>query len=216
MLNIRDKNKIFFTSDTHFNHNPNWEIPLWKMRGFTSVTEHNDAIFKSINDTVKEDDYLFHLGDFCLNTPPDKFDALIERINCQNVYMLFGNHPNSHFKNVYKPMVKSILKENYTDESEIYPLRYKNIIYIGNYYEAVLGGRFIVMSHYPLMIWNEVKNGAVCLVGHSHGACEYTNSKGEYGKILDVSYDEFKHPLSLQEVIDIVSNKKYRPIDHHL
>ena len=60
---------IWFTSDTHFSHanitGP--KISKWKSgyRIFDSVDEMNKNITESFNKYVKEDDILYHLGDFC-------------------------------------------------------------------------------------------------------------------------------------------------------
>src|ERR1035437_7546634 len=150
MINIKetDDQKLYLSADFHLNHNPKWENPIWKMRGFNSAVEMTDGIIKSVNDIVRPNDILVFLGDLCLNTTLPQFEELIARLSCQNIYMLHGNHPNPHYKNIYLPMVKNILGENYTPDSEIYPLRYKNIIYIGHYAEAVLNGQMCILCHY--------------------------------------------------------------------
>jgi len=56
-----ESKKIFFTSDTHFNHDREW---VFKARGFSNIKEHNDCLIKNINELVRENDILFHLGDF--------------------------------------------------------------------------------------------------------------------------------------------------------
>ena len=59
---------IWFTSDTHFNHTniAGPKVSSWKSgyRDFGSVQEMNAALIKNINDCVKEDDILYHLGDW--------------------------------------------------------------------------------------------------------------------------------------------------------
>lgn len=217
MLTFKDTDtqKTYVSTDFHLKHDPKWDNPIWKMRGFNSAIEMTDEIIDSVNNTVMPDDNLIYLGDFCLNTSIEQFEVLISRINCKNIYMLWGNHANPHYKQIYKPLVKTILGEQYTDESEIYPLRYKNIIYLGHYAEVIINGYICVLSHFPLLIWNNVKNGSIQLTGHSHGNCEATNSKNMTGKILDCGWDEFKKPLSFPEILAIVESKRYKSIDHH-
>ena len=201
------------TSDTHLHHNRDF---VWKSRGFSSVVEHDNAVIDSINTTVKSDDILLHLGDLCLNTKIDEFEQLISRVNCKNIYMLWGNHPNPHYKNVYIPMVKKILGENYTSESEVYPLRYKNIIYVGHYAEIILGGQFCVLSHYPIYVFNEMAHGSWMLCGHSHYGCPLTKSDNLYGKILDVGWDGHGKPWSIEEIKTVMNEKRFVAVDHHL
>ena len=152
-----------------------------------------------------------------VSTPPHpNFEELLGRFHCQNIYMLHGNHRNPHYKNIYKPLVKQILGDKYTDDSEVYPLRYRNVVYIGHYAEAILNGQMFILSHFPYMIWDHEQHGGICLTGHSHSSCPQTNSKGTYGRILDCGWDEFRKPLSVSEIINIVHPKKIISIDHHI
>ncbi len=207
-----EEQKIYVTSDWHLNHKQEF---VWKSRGHNSIEEHNKSIFKITNEIVRENDILFNLGDFTLNSSVGEFEGFLSQIKCQNVYMLWGNHPNKHYKEIYRPLIKGILGENYTDNSELYPIRYRNIVYIGHYAEVILNKQMFVLSHFPFMIWHHNQQ-SVCLTGHSHSSCPKTNSKGTYGRILDCSWDEFKRPLSLAEINAIVKNKTYSPIDHHV
>lgn len=211
MLNFSGRN-IFFVSDTHFSHKQPF---VWQKRGFPSIEAHNETILQSINDTVGDNDVLFHLGDFCLNTTIDEFELLISKIRCQNVYLQMGNHANPHYKQAYKPVVQRLLGNAYTSESEVFPLRYKNIIYINHYIEITVNGQFIVLSHFPHLVWNHSGKGSWMLCGHSHSDCPMTNSGGSYGKILDVSYDEHRKPLSFDEIKCVMDTKTILSVDHH-
>ena len=217
MFNFRDtaEQQIYVSSDFHLNHNPKWGNPIWKMRGFTSATEMTDGIIKSINDTVRANDILIFLGDFCLNTTLLQFEDLLSRIACQNVYMMMGNHPNPHYKNVYLPMVKQILGESYTSESEVYPLRYKNAVYIGPETEMVLNGQYVVLSHYPIYVWNNMAHGAWMLCGHSHNGCPLSRGDTTHGKILDVGWDGHGKPWSMTEIQEVMNKKQILVVDHH-
>ena len=210
-LRTTDQN-VFFTSDWHWNHGQSF---VWEKRGYASVQTHNEALIKSINDSVGQEDILFNLGDLVLNCSIEQFESLISRIICQNIYLMAGNHSNPHFKNIYKPMVQKLLGDNYTPESEVYPLRYKNVVYINHYMEISVNDQFIAMSHYPNLIWNHSGKGSWMLCGHSHSSCQMTNSKSNYGKILDVGFDEFKRPLTFQEVKKIMDIKIISAVDHH-
>lgn len=62
---------IWFTSDTHYAHTniAGQKVSSWGSgyRGFDSVGEMNDTLIKNINDCVKENDILYHLGDWQIN-----------------------------------------------------------------------------------------------------------------------------------------------------
>ena len=55
------KNNIFFTSDTHFNHE---NIIKYCSRPYVDKNEMNEDLIKRWNSVVKENDIVFHLGDF--------------------------------------------------------------------------------------------------------------------------------------------------------
>lgn len=214
MLNFQENNrqKIFVTADTHWHHNKDF---VWKSRGHASLQEHDEFVITKINEVVMKDDILFHLGDLCLNTKLDEYEQLISRINCQNIYMLFGNHPNPHFKNIYKLMVKKILGENYTEDSEVYPLRYKNIIYMGHYLECIINGQFVVICHYPIYVFNEMMHGSWMLSGHSHYGCNLTKAENPSGKILDVGWDGPNKPWTFDQIRNVMNSKRFIELDEH-
>jgi calcineurin-like phosphoesterase family protein len=208
-----DNCKVYFSSDFHLNHSPKWPIPIWKGRGFESVTEMNDAIIKSINSSVRSTDILFFLGDFVLNCSESQFEEFLSRINCQNIYMLFGNH-NSCVWNVYQREVTKW--SNWNEEGlqpgagdldtlvpicEVYPFRYRNVIFIGNYAEVIVDRRIFVITHYPIHSWNNQKRGSIHLYGHQH--CE-NNPQG--GRRMDVGWDRDKRPYSADEIWNKLSN----------
>jgi calcineurin-like phosphoesterase family protein len=224
-----DDTKVYFHSDWHYNHAPRWDVPIWKQRGYNSVEEMNVDIIKNVNETIRAQDILIYLGDISLNCAEDQFERFISQINCQNIYTLFGNH-NSPVWTIYRREIGRWLEKNYNhgldqigepyilnqeSDTEIYPFKYKNIIFIGNYAEFIVDGQHIVASHYPFMIWNKMSSQTWCLVGHSHGGCSNTNTQNKYGRILDVGYDEHKKPLSFYEIKSIMDSKKFIPIDRH-
>ena len=58
-----DGDRLFFTSDTHFNHT---NILQYCNRPFKIVDQMNETIITNWNNVVEPDDIVFHLGDFCL------------------------------------------------------------------------------------------------------------------------------------------------------
>lgn len=224
MLNLRetDTSKIFVTSDLHLGHlGPVGSTPIWESRGYIYPAHHDANVIRIINETVRSTDTLIFLGDFCLNTKIEQFEQYIGQIQCQNILFLWGNHNNPHEKQVYRKEVEKINKicgvTSYTGclDLEIYPLRYKNIVYMGHKVECVLHNQYVVLCHYPIWVWNEMKHGAWMLCGHSHYSFPQTRSDNKEGKILDVGWDGHGKPWSLQEIADVMNTKQVIGIDHH-
>jgi calcineurin-like phosphoesterase family protein len=205
MLHLKDKEdqKVYVTSDLHLGHQRDF---VWAARKYSSAQEHDEGVIQTLNEVVRPNDILIMLGDLCLNLTMDKVDGYLDRIKCQNLYCLWGNHNNPHEKAVYKKLVPS---------GEQYPVRYKNMVYYGHYVEAVLNGQFVVLFHYPIMVWNEMKNGAWHLCGHSHYSLPASQAECSDGKILDVGWDGHGKPWSLPEIAEVMATKNIVALDHH-
>lgn len=236
-LNIKtdDNFNVWFSSDFHLNHQgPKGGVPLWQSRGYKSPEDMTDQIIAKVNELVMPDDYLFYMGDWCLNTTEDKFESDLARINCRNILMIWGNH-NNPVRRVYEREVNRSLagqingdfkwydpthKRGFVDtrwmgKVEVYPFRYKNIVFCGDYMEAVVDGLYICMCHYPIDVFNEMRNGAVMLCGHSHYTYDKTRDTCLENKRLDMSWDGHLRPLSINEVKSIMAKKGLVAIDHH-
>lgn len=83
---------IFFISDTHFSHENSWKkfknsdgTPL---RPFSSTEEMDETMVENWNNTVKEGDHIYHLGDI---TIPKRGLEFIKRLNGKK-RLIMGNH----------------------------------------------------------------------------------------------------------------------------
>ena len=129
-FSTKDQN-LFFTSDTHFWHE---NILKFCNRPFSSIEEMNDTIINNWNSVVKENDIVFHLGDFCF-CGSDKFKELIETLNGR-IYLILGNHDwktikqwhATKFEGVYQQMSIKI------DGRKIYLNHFPFLCYAGTYY----------------------------------------------------------------------------------
>ena len=211
--------KVFFTSDTHWNHNPKWKVPLWETRGYKSIEESNAHIIAVTNQIVGENDILFHLGDLTLNCDEAQFETFIGSLKCKTIYTLWGNHNNPANK-IYRNEVQKTfhpLMETYIVESniEVYPFRYKNLVFLGNYVEVIVDGKYFILAHYPIYVFNYMKEGAMHLCGHSHYNLPLSQADDTSSKILDVGWDGWARPLSVSEVVYIMNKKGTLKVDHH-
>jgi len=222
-LKQTDDQKVYFISDLHHFHNPvRWAVPLWKQRGYESVTEMNEDQITTINKIVRPNDILWHLGDITLNCSESQFEEFITRLQCQNIYCLWGNH-NSPTWAIYQRQIQKIKDTTKVHELtgsaediEIYPLRYRNLVFFGNYQELVVDGQCMVLEHYPVHVWNNMKDGVWHLCGHSHYNLPFSKAENLESKILDVGWDGQLKPYSMDDLRTIMNKKKiFDAGDHH-
>ena len=203
-----DDHHVYFTSDTHFNHDKAF---IYEARGYKNRYEHNDALIEKINQVVRPEDTLIHLGDFCLNITMPEFEQILARINCQNIAYVWGNH-NSCILRQYE---ETLHDEYDRDDIEVYPYTIGKITYLGYYKEVVVNGHQIILHHYPHQIWNQMQNNAWQLSGHSHYTNPSTQLDHADNKILDVGWDGHGKPLSFSEIRNIMINKNHVKKDNH-
>ena len=99
---------IFFTSDTHYAHKnicvgvSEWDDKTKSCRKFQTLEEMNELIVNNINKYVKENDILYHLGDWSFGGINNIWEFR-KRINCKNIYLVPGNHDHHIKKNKILP-----------------------------------------------------------------------------------------------------------------
>jgi calcineurin-like phosphoesterase family protein len=178
-------NNIWFTSDTHFGHkNICRGTTVWKdgFRDFDCPAEMNEIIIENINNFVKENDTLYHLGDWSMGNPFFNIIEVRKRINCKTIHLILGNHDPFIRKN------KMNCKDLFSSVRDMAV--------------EIINNKPITMCHYPMHTWGARHRGKSWhLHGHTHGhmnGTEYYNDK----RALDVGIDthpEFR-PYSFDEV----------------
>ncbi|MGA1805241.1 metallophosphoesterase family protein [Rhizobium sp. HT1-10] len=131
---------IFFTADTHFG-DP--RVLRLDRRPFASMAEHDAALIELWNETVAEEDEVWHLGDVMTargGTP----EALLARLRGRKHLIIGNNDPDT-------------VTEAKGWES------------VQHYRELTVDGTRLVLCHYPFRTWNQIGKRAINLHGHSHG-----------------------------------------------
>ena len=185
-----NKASLWFSADSHYFHKK-----LVQPRGFSSVEEMNETIINRLNEKVGRKDALFFLGDFSMGAPRD-IPLLRKRINCQHIYLVYGNHDEEirRHKELQTLFVKIY---------DLHRLRLKRFEY---------GKLDIILSHYSLRVWEKSHYGSLHIFGHSHGSL-----RGELGRSMDVGVDTNNfYPYSLDDIYQKLSNKSFIPVDHHI
>jgi calcineurin-like phosphoesterase family protein len=193
-MRIRDKNfnkdKLFFTSDTHFCHT---NIIKYCNRPFNNVEDMNKAIIDNWNQVVPEDGIVFHLGDFALNASTKSVQHILHSLNGTK-YLLIGNHEKAALS---KEFLRNLWEGIY-DIAEIY-VKDEEISYKEQH---------IMMCHYPMISWNASHRGSWQLFGHVHGGLSNKGVINHAPTQLDVGVDchDYK-PISYQEVKEIITKQ---------
>jgi calcineurin-like phosphoesterase family protein len=228
---------IFFTSDTHYHHkNIVKGTTTWtntggihnaqNVRDFSTLEEHDQAIIDNINKTVKQNDILYHLGDWSFGGIKQIWE-LRRRVNCKNIHFILGNHDH----HIERSSVLELSYEDYmkygpngeslynirlikTDERRVGHINMKDLFNsVTHYHEITIHGHMIVLCHFAFRVFNKSHHGAWNLYGHSHGTLEHT----PYGKSMDVGIDthpEFR-PYHFDEVKSIMDKRVTLLVDHH-
>ena len=176
--------KIFLTSDLHLGHDREF---MYKPRGFTSIEEHDEAIFKRWNSVVSDNDIVYILGDLMLGDNEQGIRKLEELCGTFNV--VIGNHDTDTRVELFKncPKIKSILYADF--------LKYK-------------GYRFF-LCHYPTLTANlekeYLKQCTINLFGHTH---QKTNFYNDIPFMYHVGMDSHDcYPVLLNDIIEDCKNK---------
>jgi calcineurin-like phosphoesterase family protein len=204
--------KLFFTSDTHYNHKnicrgvSGWKdedgnVPVSQTRDFKTLDHMNNVIVESINSVVGEDDILFHLGDWSFGGF-DNIEEFRNRINCKNIHLILGNHDH-HIEN-NKDNIQRLFSSVH---------QYLRLQVSVNF----SGKHDFVLMHYPIASWHNMNDNVIHLHGHVHLP---PDKKLSQGKAMDVGVDGNNMvPYSLGEILNIMSkqpiSKLSLPQDHH-
>ena len=152
-----------------------------------SVEEMNRKVIDAINECVAADDRLYILGDFTYRLPLAEAVRLRERIECQNVTLIRGNH-DGDWEDSDVPQIW----EDVRDYLEIAP--------------GYAKGHRLVMSHYPMLSWNGKARGAIMLHGHIHSRGDRANARNRDRERPIFRYDvgldanEYK-PVSRDQIL---------------
>lgn len=180
---------IWITSDTHYAHKnicygvSEWEDKERSARRFDTLEEMNSTIVGQINNFVKEDDILYHLGDWSFG----EFQNIKEfkdKLIVKDIRLVLGNHDNNIKKN------KENSKELFT---EILPQGYK----------LKINKTTLILSHYPIDRWEDCEFGSIHLHGHTHHSLDTCDLNVLYRRMdVGIDWEEFR-PYHIDEVLSI-------------
>lgn len=143
---------IYFTSDLHFFHDREF---IYKPRGFDSEEEMREFYIEQWRETIKDDDDVYNLGDFCLGADKDKIRNLVLSLPGR-IHLIIGNHDTDAKIELYQSC--------------------ENIVEIAFATRIIHNGRAYYLSHYPThtsSLEASPKHCVINLYGHIHAANKF-------------------------------------------
>ena len=200
---------VLFWGCMHYGHDPKWDIPIWKTRGYNSSFEHDEGLIMNWNKKAGASTIGFLLGDTIFGHNADeRLINLFKRLYFKELYVLPGNH-QAGYKQLIERVQDNILLPSASE--------YKQVHFVPNYLETSINGQAIVMNHYAQATWNGQHKGAWHLHSHSHGNLY----KSELGKLLyksktmDVGVEVCSEPISFAELRAKFRGYDQITFDHH-
>lgn len=131
--------RSFFTADTHFFHGG---VIRAAGRPFASVDLMNEHMITCWNAVVKNNDTVWHLGDFGYRGDALRYAQVFARLNGTK-HLIIGNHDNASAIGLKWASVSPL--QTITDS-----------------------GKKVTLCHYPLREWPYYFSGGLHLFGHCH------------------------------------------------
>lgn len=160
------------------------------VRDFATLEDMNEALVTRFNETVRQTDILFILGDVAFGGR-ENVGIFMNRLICKNVYLVYGNHDHN--------IRRDVTLRDYFKRTD-------------SYMEVLIDGQMVCMFHYSARVWDQSHRGSWFLYGHSHGSlAEIPNAK-----TMDVGVDTNDlYPYSFDELKKIMDKRVPTAIDHH-
>lgn len=176
--------KIFFTSDTHFNHDREF---IYSPRGFKTIQEMNGTLVKNWNETVGNDDDIYVLGDFFLGTDFNYIQEVLNKLNGR-IHLVTGNHDTPSKITEYTSW------NNIVEIADALRIRYKK--------------REFFLCHYPVLtasLEQDPDKAVINLFGHTHSKDKfYEDRPYMYNVAVDANDNK---PVEIEEILTAFNDK---------
>lgn len=135
--------KIFYVSDMHFFHKNAIDFDS---RPWDNIEDMNESLIKIWNERVTDQDDVWILGDISWSSSYDA-RVIYARLNGKK-HWVTGNHDS-------KLMNNEELRRQFVDVFE-------------GYHKMNDNGRIVILSHYPIFMYDGIRHHNVHLYGHVH------------------------------------------------
>ena len=181
-----EEDRVFFTSDTHFNHT---NIIGFCNRPFKNVEEMNETMIANWNKVVGVDDFVFHLGDFCLGGSAE-WNKILDRLNGK-IILIMGNHDIKNIRQGFMYRFEEVLMQMHIE----------------------VGKQKIYLNHCPFLCYGGAYKDTWQLFGHVHTSKRNTGLDASRLSMLfprqyDVGVDNNDFtPVSFAQVKSIIQKQ---------
>ena len=155
-------------------------------RPFGNIEEHDECIIAAWNDTVAPGDTIYHLGDFAYRTHSKRIRQIFDRLHGEK-HLILGNHDHKYGATPHPTQALP-----WASQSQLT--------------EVVVDGQTLVLCHYALRSWRNMRRGAIQLFGHSHGRMPGTRQSTDVGVdvmgYVPVTLPEIKSRLAMLPALD--------------
>jgi calcineurin-like phosphoesterase family protein len=193
-LKITEKDKLFFTSDTHWGHE---NILRYCNRPFKNVQEMNQALIDNWNSVVNKDDIVIHCGDFAWGDPRD-YNNIIAQLH-GTIILIKGNHDRIQFNGNWKDfrLYEGYLNLSIADE------------------DSESKRQLVTACHFPMLSWYQSHRGAWHVYGHWHNRAvnDYEPTGNEISDYVkeEYFYARYARPTSYDVGVD---GNGYTPLSY--
>ena len=155
----------YYIADCHFGDDA---ICALDGRPFASVEEMDAVMSERWNETVRKNDEVVILGDFCRGKG-ERANALLAQLHGRK-YMVTGNHDHVFLRD------KAFRQEHF--------------VWIKPYAELHDNRRKLVLCHYPILCYNGQYHGdsTYMLYGHVHATADYDNIRRFQKESTEIQY----------------------------
>lgn len=158
-------------------HFDHTRVIQYSKRPFRDLEHMQEELIRRHNEVVRPGDRVYHLGDFSFKDPT----PFLSRLNGTH-YLLHGNHDRD-----------KLLKDP------------QGFVWVKQQEGIRVDGKYIFLSHFPHLSWNQSRYGAWHLHGHVHGL-----RRDGYRRI-DVGVDCWNYyPVSLETIkLEIQAHERF-------
>jgi len=201
-IKIKDKDKLFFTSDMHFGHyniiklaqRMNNVIKEPTVAGardtsakpelFEDAYAMDEELIRRWNEVVPKDAIVIDLGDFMFKLPLVRARPILKALNFKEIHFIKGNHGRNYYKEF----------ENIGRKVTVHDKDIVHVIVDDDEFDD--GKCEFQVCHYPVYEWDRMFKGALHLFGHTHKEL-YFNKRA-----LHVGIDTWGlRPAQYQEIL---------------